>query len=257
MKTNLSHHKNHEVLRLRVEHTFQELIKFKKEENRASFNSQLLKIMPELKKYINGRLNAAIKKGNFSKNKFKADGFVNQLFIEIYDNIDEVKEEKDFYLWLFKKTNELLEDTIIEEEFDDLFFKNIDKYSKPEWDAMEQEFSTDGDGDLLMIEELDDSSYNHNDYILNHEFIQDNIKALIEKIDKDLNDNAINRHVKTVLHNLPLSMQTVFELSTQQHLNVEEIAQVRNSTVKEVENLLKDARKALEISLFNRFSVIT
>ena len=253
MDTNLSHQKNQEVLRLRVEHTFQELVKFKKEQNKASFNTQLLKIMPEVTKYVSGRLNAAIKKGHFSKNKYKADGFVNQLFIEIYDHIDEVKKENDFYIWLFKKTNELIEDTIVEEEFDDYFFKNIDTYSKPEWDAMEQEFSTDGDGDLLMIEELDDSSYNHNDYTLNHVFVEDNKKALIDKIDKDLKQDAINRHVQTVLHNLPMSMQAIFELSTQQHLSIQEIAQVRNSTVIEVENLLKNARKALQISLFNRY----
>lgn len=254
MNTSLSHYKNQEVLRLRVEHAFQDLITYKKEENRASFNAQLLKILPEVKKYINGRLNAAIKKGHFSKNKYKADDFINQLFIEIYDHINKVKNKKNFYLWLFKKTNELLEDIIIEEEFDDFFFNNIDNYSKQEWDAMEEDFTTDGDGDLVMIDELDDSSYNHNDYTLNHVFVEDSKKALIEKIDKGLNEDTINRHVQTVLHNLPLPMRTVFTLSTQQHLDLQEIAQIRNSTVKEVESLLKDARKALEISLFNRFS---
>lgn len=253
MKTNLSNSQNLDVWRLRVAHAFQELVRSKKEENKASFNAQLLKILPEVKAYINGRLNAAIKKGHFSKNKYKADGFINQLFIEVYDHIDEVKEEKDFYLWLFKKTNELLEDTIVEEAFDDFFFKNIDAYSKPEWDAMEEEFSTDGDGDLVILEELDDTSYNHNDYTLDDVFVEDHRKALIEKIDKNLNKEAIDRHVQMVLHNLPLPMQTVFELSTKQHLDVPEIAQVRNCTVKEVENLIQDARKALQISLFNRY----
>jgi hypothetical protein len=95
-----------------------------------------LKIIPEIRKYVNGQLNTAIKKGHFLKNKFKADDIIDQLFITIYDNIEEVQNEKYFYLWLFKKSNDLLDDIIVEEEFDEFFFKNIDDYSKPEWDEM-------------------------------------------------------------------------------------------------------------------------
>lgn len=253
MKTSLSHYQNKEVLRLRVEHAFQDLITFKKEENKESFNKQLLKILPEVKRYINGRLIAAVKKGHFSKNKYKVDEFINQLFIEIYDHIDEVKKKKDFYLWLFKKTNELLEDIIVEEEFDDFFFKNIDAFSKPEWESMKEEFTTDGDGDLVMLDELDDSSYEHNDYSLKHVFIEDDEKELTQQLDKTLNDVDINKHINMVLHNLPWTMQIVFELFTQHYLNLQEIAQIRNSTIKEVEKLLKDTRKALQTSLFNRY----
>ena len=254
MKTNLSQQQNKEVLRLRIEHVLQELIKFKKEENKASFNEQLLKIIPEVKKYINGRLNAAIKKGHFSKNKYKADDFIDQLFIEVYDHIYEVKKEKDFYLWLFKKTNDLLEDSIVEEEFNDFFFKNIDSYSKSEWDAMEEEFTTDGDGDLLLIEELDDPLYCHNDYTLKDVFVEDDERELTQQLDKALHDDAINTQIKMVLHNLPLPMRTVFDLFTNQQFSLEEIAIIRNSPIEDVEKLLKDARKALQVSLFNRYS---
>lgn len=256
MKTDPSHFRNKDVLRLRVEHAFQELIAFKKEENRVSFNAQLLKILPEVKKYINGRLNSAIRKGHFSKNKYKADDFIDQLFIEIYNNIDEVNEKEDFYLWLFKKTNELLEDKIVEEEFDNFFFKNIDIYSKQERDEMAENYSTDGDGDLVMIEELDDSSYNHNDYTLSHVFIEDDEKELTNKIDKSLSEEDINRHINMVLHNLPLAMHNVFDLFTNRQFSLEEIAEIRNTSITEVEKLLKDAKKALQVSLFNRNTTI-
>lgn len=241
-------------VRIVVENTFLDLIKFKKNGDKDSFNQQLLKILPEVKKYINGRLISAIKKGNFSKGKYKADDFIDQLFIEVYDHIDQLEKEDDFYLWLFKKTNELLEDTIVAEEFDEYFFKNIDDYSKPEWDEMAENFSTDGDGDLLMIEELDDSSYNHNDYTLNHVFIEDDEKELTKKIDTHLSEEAVNRHIHMVLQNLPLAMRDVFDLFTNQQFTLEEVAAIRKSTVNEVEKLLHSARKALQVSLFNRYS---
>ena len=255
MGNTLKYHEKYREFRVTVAQTFPNLIQLKKEEDKASFNKEVLKILPEIKKYLTGKLNTAIKKGHFSKNKYKADDFIDQLFIEIYDHIDEIKNENDFYLWLFKKTNELLDDTIVEEEFDNLFFKNIDTYTKPEWDEMEEKYSTDGGGDLLLIEELDDMSYNHNDYTLNHVFIEDKEKGMVENLDKELSEERIHNQIVMVLENLPLSMRTVFELFTNQQFTVKEIAEIRNSRVEEVEQLLKGAKKALQISFFNRYSV--
>jgi len=253
MQTNISYYNSKTKFRLFVTSTFPNLIQLKKEGNQESFNALVLKIMPVIRKYVNGGLNTAIIKGKFSKGKYKADDFIDQLFIEIYDNIEDVENEKDFYLWLFKKTNDLLGDAIAEEEFDEFFFKNIDDYSKPEWDEMQEKYSTDGGGDLLMIEELDDMSYNHNDYILNRVFIEDHEQGLIEKIDKDISAEKIQNHITMVLHNLPLAMRNVFELFTYQQLELEEIAQIRNITINEVQQLLKKTEKALQVSFFNRY----
>jgi hypothetical protein len=172
MKTSIHYYEDKNEFRLFVTKSYSSLVNLKREENQTSFNELVLKILPEIRKYVNERLKTAIKKGRFSKKKYKADDIVDQLFITIYDNIEDVENENDFYLWLFKKTNVLLEDIIIEEEFNELFFTNIEEYSKPEWDEMQEEFSTDGGGDLVMIEELDDMSYNHNDYSLNHVFVE-------------------------------------------------------------------------------------
>jgi DNA-directed RNA polymerase specialized sigma24 family protein len=57
-----------------------------------------------------------------------------------------------------------------------------------------------------------------------------------------------------VLHNLPTKMRKVFELFTKDHLTLEEIAQVRNNTLEETKALLKGAKKALQVSLLNRYS---
>ena len=254
MKKNVSYYQNKKEFRLYVTKTFPKLIELKKEDDKEKFNELVLKIIPQIRKYIAYRIDMAIKKGHFSKGKYKADDFIDQLFIIIYDNIQEVSTEKDFYLWLFKKTNELLEDSIIEEEFDEFFFKNIDEYSKPEWDEMQEKYSTDGGGDLLLIEELDDMSYNHNDYTLKNVFIEDNEKDLVEKLDKQLDEEKINNHIAMMLYRMPPAMSTVFDLYTNQKLELEEIAQLQNRNMKEVKQLLEDAKKALKTSFSSRYS---
>jgi DNA-directed RNA polymerase specialized sigma24 family protein len=254
MKTNISYYQNKKEFRLFVTKSFSSLIKLKDEDNKVSFNELVLKILPEIRKYVNERLKTAIKKGHSSIEKYRADDIIDQLFITIYDNIEEVESENDFYLWLFKKNNELLDDLIEEEEFNELFFNNIDDYSKPEWDEMQENFSTDGDGDLLMIEELDDFSYNHNDYSLSHVFVEDKEKALFEKLDEQLGEDKINEHIELVLHNMPSAMRNVFYLFTNQKLQIEEIAEIEKRTIIEIEKLLNDAKKVIQRSLFNRYS---
>jgi DNA-directed RNA polymerase specialized sigma24 family protein len=248
-------YKIREQLRISIKQTLPDLLKFKKEEDTGAFYDLLLEIVPDVRKYIVTRIKTALQKNHFPKNKYVPDDFIDQLFIETYDHIEKFSNEDEFIVWLYNKTNELLEDTIVEEEFDEFFFKNIDNYSKPEWDMMQENYSTDGGEDLLMIEELDDMSYKHNEYNLNHVFIENTETALIAKIDKNLKAADIQNHIKMVLYNLPLDMRTIFELHTKQHLELKEIAQIRNNTLEYVEQLLKDAKKALQVSLFNRYPI--
>ncbi len=236
-----------------VASTYSDLQKLRKEKKKSDFNELLLKDLPQIKRYISRRLNRALSKGNLPKGKYSPNDFLDQLFIEVHDHFDEVKNSKDLYPWLFKKTDTLLEETLVEEEFNSIFFENIENFSKPEWDEMEEEFSTDGDGDLLMIDELDDSSYNHNDYVLNHVFVENDKNQMIGKLDEKLGRENVRKHANMVLHHLPLPMRTVFELATQYHFNVEEIAIIRGQSLAEVQQLLENARKNLEISFLNRY----
>ncbi len=233
--------------------SFPDLKRLKKEGNTSAFNALLLKAMPEIKRYVQKRLNIALKKGQIDKNKYRADDFTDQLFIEAYDHFDEIQNAGELRPWLFRKVDELLEDVLVEEEFDSYFFENIDTYAKPEWDEMEEKFSTDGDGDLVMIEELDDTSYPKNEYLLNPIFVKEDDKEIITQLDKDLSAENMRRHADMVLYHLPSSMRTVYELFTEHQFDVSEIAKIRNRSVKEVENLLDEARKSLRTSFLNRY----
>lgn len=256
MENTATFYKNQKEFQVFVASTFSELVEYRHSGNKKEFSELLLKTLPQIKLYIAKRLNTALSKGNLPHGKYRPDDFVDQLFITAYDHFDEVKNEKDFYPWLFKKTDELLENTIVDEEFDEVFFQNIDDFSKPAWDAMEEKFSTDGDGDLVMLDELDDISYKKNEYVLNHVFVDDNNNEMIARLDKDWGEENIRRHANMVLYHLPLPMRAVFELATQHHFTTEEIAIIRGQSLQEVQQLLINARKALETSFYSRYNKI-
>jgi DNA-directed RNA polymerase specialized sigma24 family protein len=50
-------------------------------------------------------------------------------------------------------------------------------------------------------------------------------------------------------------MRNVFDLYTNEHLELDEIAQIRNNTTQEVEQLLNEAKKALRVSFMNRYTI--
>lgn len=249
MKNTATHHRQDEESKKAVPEKFNELILLKKQGERGVFNQELLKILPEVKKFINRKLDAAVHKGHFPKSKYRAEDFIDQLFIEVYDNIEDLESENDFYLWLFKKTNEMLDATIDKEEFEDEFFKNIDEYSEAEWKQMAEKWSAEADGDLIMREELEDVSYHKSKQTLQQLFVEDNEKALIEKLDRELSEEDINRFTDLILNNFPQPMHTVFELFTRQKFTLEEISEIMERNLDDVEKLLKEAREILYNSL--------
>lgn len=253
MENQTNYYKIRRELRISIKQTLPELIKFKKAENKVAFNTLLLGVIPNLRNYIIKRIKTAIQQNHFPKNKYVPNDFIDQLFIEIYDHIENVSTEDEFYVWLYKKTNELLEDTINEEEFDDIFFKNIDDYSKQEWNQMEENFTAESDGDLIMKEELSDISYQQNPFTTKDVFIENTESELIKRIDDNLHQQEVDKHIGFVLHNLPLQTRNVFELYTKHHLNIAEIAKVQNIHISDAKQRLEDARKSLKTSLFNRY----
>lgn len=253
MTNETTYYKSRKDVQISIKQLFPNLVKLKEAEDRIAFNQLLLEIIPEIKRFVLKKLRNAIQNRHLSKNKYDANDFIDQLFIEVYDHIDEFSNEDEFYVWLYKKTNELLDEAITDEEFEDLFFQNIDDYSKKEWSQMQEKFTVEADGDLIMKEELDDISYHKDIYTLNDVFIDNIENRLVKKIDETLHQEEVDKHIQLVLHNLPADAQNVFELFTKQHLTLTEIAEVRNTSVEKVEKLLNEARKSLELSFFNRY----
>jgi DNA-directed RNA polymerase specialized sigma24 family protein len=177
--------------------------------------------------------------------KYKVEDFVDELYIEAFESIHEAKEDIYLYLWLFKKADEILDDIIVDEDFDNTFFKNIENYTKVEWEAMEEKISRDADGDLVMLEEFDDRSYLKFDYTLNNVFIEDNELEFIKNLNEQLSQKEIQHQIDVILHLLPMSMRTIFELTINQQFDSEEIAAIKDISISEVEKVLANAKSTI------------
>lgn len=249
MKNTLIYDKRQADFHRYVNDNFETLKKLREEDQKEAFNNLLLKVLSETKRYIARGIRTALAKGIISHNKYKAEDLFDQLILDVYDNLDKVEDKKDFHAWLFRKAEKLLSDMEVEEEFESYFYDNIDDYTRAEMQGMKEEFSTDGGGDLILLEELDDISYKNHNYLLKNIFLDDaheDLMALFEK-GKDMQRTQV--HLDKVLLSLPPNMRSVFELATEQLFSPEDIAHIKGLSVPDIERMLDKARELLRDSL--------
>jgi len=234
--------------------SFERLIRLKEDDEQFEFNNAMKKLLPDVNGYIARRLSAAVRNDHLPSGKYEVEEFTDELYLKAFDQIKEVEDEKDLLPWLFSKADELLEDTLASEKFDEFFFENIDSYTQAEWKAMQADFSTDHDGDLMLLEEFDDPSYPKHEYILSDALVEEiPERKWREKLNKTLGKDDIHQHIDMVLHRLPAPMRSVYDLSVNQRFEPYEIAKIKRISVFQVERYLRQAQHSIRKSFEKRF----
>lgn len=249
MKNKVHYDKRQAEFNRFVAESYPRLVALQAEDNRKAFNEVLLKVLPDVKRYITRGLRLALAKGVISHNKYKPDDFFDQLFLEVLDHLDEVPSAEAFHSWLFNRAEKLLEDMEVEEVFDAVFYDNLDDYLRAEHSEMLENFSTDGDGDLVMLEELDDISYQDHRHLLQNIFLDDAHEDMMALTDANRPAPDAAEHLERLLFSMPAQMRSVFELAHEQLFSLEEIAAIKMQSVAEVSRTLERTREILQLSL--------
>ena len=92
--------------------SFERLIRLKEDNQQGEFNKMMQRLLPDVNGYIARRLSAAVKNGHLPSEKYKVEEFTDELYLKAFEKTKEVEDEKGLRPWLFKKADELLEDTI-------------------------------------------------------------------------------------------------------------------------------------------------
>lgn len=234
--------------------SFDRLIQHKEHDEQTKFNQTMRRLLPEIEGYIARRLRVALRNGHLPSGKYKVEDFTDELYVRAFDAINEVEAGENLFPWLFKKADELLEEAMETEHFNELFFENIDNYTRAEWEQMQVDFSADGDGDLMLLEEFNDPSYPNYEYILKDVFVLESPEqSWLEKLNKELSDSDIHQHIDMVLHQLPAPMRSVYDLSVNQRFQPYEIAKIKRISVYQVEQYLVEAQRTIRRSFVQRF----
>ena len=233
--------------------SFKELIRLKEVKEQQAFNALINNILPDVQGYIARSLSAAVRNGRLTNGRYKVDEFVNELYVLAYENINSLNDEKELPLWLFQKADELLQDTLNKGDYNKHFLDNLEYYTKAEWMQMQEDFSVDGEGELMLIEEFDDPSYPKYEYTLNDALVVNPEHQWLQQLSADLGEPKVHQHIDMVLHRLPAPMKSIYDLAVNQKFSLPEISSIKGIPVESVESYLKETRQVICNSFDSRY----
>lgn len=233
----------------RISDCYPELKKHQAQQDRQAFNEKLLPLLSEVKRYLIRGLRLALSTGVISHNKYRPEDFFDQLFLEVYDAFDKLQTPEEFRVWLFERAEALLQEMEIQEISESFMFDDLNMYSRAEGSLLDESYTADGDGDRIMMDELDDISYRDHRYLLKNIFLDDN-QEVLNLLDTE--PKQLGYHLDEILFELQPDERTVFELAVEQGFKEHDIARIKNINPNRVRILLQGARTKLYTILSER-----
>ncbi|WP_422080969.1 hypothetical protein [Ulvibacterium sp.] len=213
-----------------------ELYKHKQENDFEQFYEKLETFLPELKKFMTGSLKAAERQGDLDVGFYDAEGMLNEVYLETFKTFSGEMDEKRLRRSLFKKAIQKMDEKRALEIPDDV---NTHALLKAEMKLLNEDFTTDGDGDLILNEELDDISYQQKQGWSKQIYLDASLEQLmIQKLglnEASLLSDEKRRLLGFLYSTIPLRSKMVVELlvfGNQDTLEISEILEVPEEVIK-------------------------
>lgn len=217
------------------------------------FKKLMNKMLPALRNYIARRLNLAHSTGLIDKYGIVAEEVIDAVYLTLYDRIEQSRRHtSDLETWVFQIVDEVFNQQLNEKAFENENLVYLQRIEDLELSGLEEKYTADAEGELIMDEELDDVSYQQKLY---HpaDFIQDT--ETLDSIESELSEyDKIKMHdeIQRLLISLPEEDRTIFDLFWIVGLSMKQIARIKNTTVPQVEDTLKRVGAHIRNKISNR-----
>jgi DNA-directed RNA polymerase specialized sigma subunit len=206
-----------------------QLYRHKEENDFEQFYNKISAMVPDLKKFTARSLKAAESQKAIDRGFYKAEGILDEIYLEVFKDFVVIKDEVKLKTILFAKAVQKIEEKkIIEQETPD--YLPTEKMLQQELNALDEKFTTQADGDLILNTELDDISYKqHTERPANVLLDETLEQQLIKKL--DMNDTLLpsleHRTIFGALYtNIPPRSKTVLELYAFGNRSLHDISEI-------------------------------
>lgn len=206
-----------------------QLYRHKEENDFEQFYNKISAMVPDLKKFTARSLKAAESQKAIDRGFYKAEGILDEIYLEVFKDFVVIKDEVKLKTILFAKAVQKIEEKkIIELETPD--YLPTEKMLEQELNALDEKFTTQADGDLILNTELDDISYKqHTERPANVLLDETLEQQLIKKL--DMNDTLLpsleHRTIFGALYtNIPPRSKTVLELYAFGNRSLHDISEI-------------------------------
>ena len=229
-----------------------QLARHKEENDFEQFYNKISAMEPDLRKFMTRSLKAAENQGAIDRGFYNADELLDEIYLEMFEEFADYMDKEKIKTILFSKAVQKIEEKkIIEQETPE--YISTEEMLKEELNALDEQFTMDADGDLILNTELDDISYKQiserpNNVILDTSLEQELIKKL------DLKDSllpSLERRTTfgALFTNIPLRTKSVLELyafGNRSHFEISEILEVPETVIDRIMEKMNERFRLIE-----------
>ncbi len=209
------------------------------------FKSLIPMFLPALKGYITRRVDAAKRADLKALSNVDVKDVVNEVVVRVHASfLANVEDVRFINIWMIREADAILNSILDNYVSDDVSFEElVDK----ELGLLEEEYTVDAGGDLVMKEELDeyDMDFGVEDIILSSKGENEFIDSL------DISKTKLKDKICDELVKLPLRYQSIYDLYFFEHMDYDEIASIKNMKEMEVEAIIVSIKELLKEKLFD------
>jgi len=220
------------------------LLNLNKEEKSKLFNSLVPIFLDGLKGYVKRRISSAKRANLNALSNIDYKDIVNEAVLRTYTKFENnIENIKDLNIWLIQSA-----DTIMNEILDSAKSENLsyEELVNKELGKLEEEFTVDGGGHIVMTDELDEyEDFGIEEIILTSK----SENELVENL--DISRSKLKDKIYDELIKLPLRYQSIYDLYFFEHLDFDEIAIIKDMKAIEIEAIIISIKELLTEKLFD------
>ncbi|MBD0777959.1 hypothetical protein HPE56_09140 [Maribacter sp. ANRC-HE7] len=206
-----------------------QLARHKEENDFEQFYSKIATLEPDLKRFMARSLKVAENQGVIDRGYYSADELLDEIYIEVFKEfLDYIDVDKLKTILFSKAVQKIEEKKVIEQETPE--YVSTEEMLKNEMNALDEAFTTQADGDLILNTELDDISYKQATKRPNEVLLDSTIEQqLIKKM--EMNDSllpSLERRTTfgALYNNIPPRSKWVLDLYAFGNRNEVEISRI-------------------------------
>ena len=210
--------------------------------SRQNPDKKTLTIIPLLHPYVKQRIRVGENQGILPRNMYKSNEVIDEVVLEIYEQgLQKSNENEALRMIMFEKVVRRLNLLFESEEW------HVDSIStkiilEEELKQLEENFTMDGDNELVMNEDLDDISYHQNDKentTLPYDEAEEGMRSLLgPEIAKQVVDWDDRKSLRKLYYKLPLNSSNIVDLYVLGKLSYQEIAWILKIDILEVKQII-------------------
>jgi len=226
----------------------EKLQEYKDAGNKMAFNNILIEFLPQFRKVVHLRLRQLEKNGLIPVNMYSAQEIVDDVYLKIFEDFsDELIDPNRLKVKMYSIARDILEN-LKEKHFKKKI--SVEKLYRDELKELEEEFTADADGELVLIEDLDDISYHLDEFkdkilLLDAEQVDELVNGLDIIDDKPISENT-SKKISRVYSKLPELSQSVVNHFVFGKLSTTEIAEIHKIPEEIVTEIIEKIKKRLK-----------